>query len=143
MISINATLVLQVVHFLVLVYILNRLMFKPILKLVNERTGYMEKSKTEMTELESEAERLKQEYRSLESEARKKASRENLEMKKDGVAQVDAMIDESQEEVASIRRDSEAKIESEFEKARPSLQSEATVLAEEIVERLIGRRVAG
>jgi F-type H+-transporting ATPase subunit b len=143
MISINATLVLQVVHFLVLLYILNRLMFKPILKLVNERTGYMEKSKTEMTEFESEAERLKQEYRSLEIEARKKASRENLEMKKDGVAQVDAMIDESQEEVASIRRDSEAKIESEFEKARPSLQSEATVLAEEIVERLIGRRVAG
>jgi F-type H+-transporting ATPase subunit b len=143
MISINATLVLQVVHLLLLVFILNRLMFKPILKLVNERTGYMEKSKIEITDLESEAERLKREYLSLENRARKKASSESLELKKAGVAQVEAMIDESQEEVASIRRESETKIESEIGKARPSLQGEATVLAEEIVERLIGRRVAG
>jgi F-type H+-transporting ATPase subunit b len=143
MISINATLVLQVVHLLILVFILNRLMFKPILKLVHERTGYMDKSKTEIRDLESEAERLKQEYLSLESRARKKASSESLELKKAGVAQVEAMIDESQKEVAAIRQESEAKIESEFEKARPSLQGEATVLAEEIVEQLIGRRVAG
>ena len=143
MISINATLVLQVAHLLLLVFILNRLMFKPILKLVNERTGYMEKSKIEITDLESEAERLKREYLSLENRARKKASSESLELKKAGVAQVEAMIDESQEEVASIRRESEIKIESEIGKARPSLQGEATVLAEEIVERLIGRRVAG
>jgi F-type H+-transporting ATPase subunit b len=143
MISINATLVLQVVHLLLLVFILNRLMFKPILKLVNERTGYMEKSKTEIRDLETEAERLKQEYLSLEKQARKKASTESLQLKKAGVAQVEAMIDESQKEVASIRRESETKIESEFEKARPSLQGEATVLADEIVERLIGRRVAG
>jgi len=143
MISINATLVLQVVHLLLLVFILNRLMFKPILKLVNERTGYMEKSKTEIRDLETEAERLKEEYLSLERQTRKKASTESLELKKAGVAQVEAMIDESQKEVASIRRESETKIESEFEKARPSLQGEATTLADEIVERLIGRRVAG
>jgi F-type H+-transporting ATPase subunit b len=143
MISINATLVLQVVHLLLLVFILNRLMFKPILKLVDERTGYLEKSKTEIRDLESEAERFKREYLSLERQARKKASSESLELKKAGVAQVETMIDESQEEVASIRRESETKIESEIEKARPSLQGEATVLAEEIVERLIGRRVAG
>ena len=143
MISINATLVLQVVHLLILVFILNRLMFKPILKLIHERTGYMEKSKTEISDLESEAERLKQEYLSLESRARKKASSESLELKKAGVAQVEAMIDESQKEVATIRQESETKIESEIRKARPSLQGEATVLAEEIVERLIGRRVAG
>jgi F-type H+-transporting ATPase subunit b len=143
MISINATLVLQVVHLLILVFILNRLMFKPILKLVDERTGYIEKSKTEIRDLESEAERLQQEYLSLESQARKKASSESLELKKAGVAQVEAMIDESQKEVASIRQESEVKIESEFEKAQPSLQGEATVLAQEIVERLIGRRVTG
>ena len=143
MIRINATLVLQVVHLLLLVFILNRLMFKPILKLMDERNGYMDKSKTEIRDLESEAERLKREYLSLENQARKKASGESLELKKAGVAQVEAMIDESQEEVASIRRESETKIESQFAKARPSIQSEATVLAEEIVERLIGRRVAG
>jgi F-type H+-transporting ATPase subunit b len=143
MISINATLVLQVVHLLILVFILNRLMFKPILKLVDERSDYIEKSKTEIRDLESEAERLKREYLSRESKARKKASSESLELKKAGVAQVEAMIDESQKAVASIRSESETKIEAEFERARPSLQGEATVLAEEIVERLIGRRVAG
>jgi F-type H+-transporting ATPase subunit b len=143
MISINATLVLQVVHLLILVFILNRLMFKPILKLVEERTNHIETSKTEIRDLESEAERLRQEYLSQESQARRKASSENLEMKKAGVAQVEAMIDESQKEVASIRNESETQIEAEFAVARPLLQGEATVLADEIVERLIGRRVGG
>jgi F0F1-type ATP synthase membrane subunit b/b' len=64
-------------------------------------------------------------------------------LKKAGVAQVEAMIDESQKDVASIRMESETKIEAEFEKARPSLQGEATGLADDIVEQLIGRRVAG
>ncbi|MEJ2724455.1 MAG: hypothetical protein P8175_07380 [Deltaproteobacteria bacterium] len=143
MISINATLLLQVVHLLILVLILNRLMFKPILKLVDERTGYIEKSKTEIKDLGSEAERLKREYLSRENAARKKASSESLELKKAGVAQLEALIDESQKEVASIRKESETKIETEIERARPTLPGEAMVLAEEIVERLIGRRVAG
>jgi F-type H+-transporting ATPase subunit b len=141
MISINATLVLQVVHLLVLVFILNRLMFKPILKLVNERTAYVEKSKIEAKDLEDEAARLKKEYLSRESQARKKASSESLALKNAGIAQVEALIEKSQKEVASIRGEAEVRIEKEFEKARPSLQGEAAVLAEAIVERLIGRRV--
>lgn len=143
MISINATLVLQVVHLFVLVFILNRLMFRPIMKLVDERSGHIEKSKTEIRDLETEAERLKREYLSRERDARKKASNESLELKKAGITQVEAMIDESQKQVASIRSESETKIEAEFEKARPVVKGEATALAEEIVERLIGRRVAG
>lgn len=126
---------------MVLVFILNRLMFKPILKLVDERSAYIEKSKIEVKDLENEADRLKKEYVSRESKARKNASSESLALKNAGIAQVEEMIEKSQKEVASIRREAEVKIESEFEKARPSVQDEAVILADEIVESLIGRRV--
>ena len=36
MISINATLIVQVIQFLIFVFILNRLMFRPLLKVIDE-----------------------------------------------------------------------------------------------------------
>ena len=73
MISINATLVVQIIHFLILVFILNRLMFKPILKKIEERKEYVEKTKGEINDLDQEAERLKKKFISEQVNARKDA----------------------------------------------------------------------
>ncbi|MGD2124582.1 MAG: hypothetical protein PVG99_00790 [Desulfobacteraceae bacterium] len=143
MISINATLVLQVVHLLILVFILNRLMFRPILKLINERTEYIKKTKDQIEEIERETDRLKNEYLSRGKEARKVAVRERLELKSMGLAQVEELIEDSLRKVDSIREEGEKKAEKEVVTTRPLLEAEAKILAEEIIERVIGRRIAG
>ncbi|MCP4001475.1 MAG: F0F1 ATP synthase subunit B', partial [Gammaproteobacteria bacterium] len=52
MISINATLVVQLIHFLLLLFIMNRLMLQPLLKLIREREDYTKRTKSEIKELE-------------------------------------------------------------------------------------------
>ena len=143
MISINATLILQVIHFLILTFILNRLMFRPLLKIIDERTEHIEKTKNEIKNIEQESERLKDEYRSREDRARKDTSRERIQIRSSGVAKAEEHENNSRKEVISIRAMADAEADREVENTRPSLQSEANGLANAIVRRIIGRRIVG
>ena len=73
MISINATLLLQVVHIIILILILNRLMFRPILKLTMERKEYFRSTRDKIREIEQETERLREEFVSVQRNARRDA----------------------------------------------------------------------
>ena len=143
MISINATIVLQVVHFLILAFILNRLMFQPILKLIRERAAYIEKTKNDTKNLEDESNRLQHDYLAREKGERNRATLKRSQLRGEGMIEAEKYLSKSREEVVSLRKEAEEKAKRESEKTRPSLEHEAAVLAEDIIERLIGRRIAG
>jgi F-type H+-transporting ATPase subunit b len=143
MISINATLVVQVIQFLILVFILNRLMFRPILRLINARKEFIDKTKNEIENIELDTKRLRDEYLLRETHARKAASRERTRIRDEGIISAEEFLDVSRKEVTSIRAEAEKTAEEQLNKTRPFLQGEAEVLAEDITERVIGRRIAG
>lgn len=142
MISINATLVIQVIHFLILTFILNRLMFRPILKLIKERTDYVEKTRNEIKNIEYATSRLKKEFFSRKDDARKNATRERAQIKSTGITKTEELLNDSRKEVVSIREEADKEAEKEVKKTQPLLRNEAMLLADEIIERVIGR-IAG
>lgn len=142
MISINATLLAQVIHFLILMFILNRLMFQPIMKLIKERKEYTEKTSNRTKSIEFDTERLKQEFISKENDARKNASEERAEYRGTGMIKATDLVDESRKEVAAIKVKADKEVDAEVSKTQPLLHDEAAALAEEITERVIGRRIS-
>lgn len=141
MISINATLLLQVVHLLILIFILNRLLFRPTLKVIAERTSFIENSKREILEVERKAEQLRTQYVSLQKKAMRDASREGTQLKEEGLQEADKIMDTSMKEIETIRNEAEKKASSEIESAKPHLPDQAALLADEIAERVMGRRM--
>jgi F-type H+-transporting ATPase subunit b len=141
MVSINATLVFQVVQLLVLIFILNRIMFRPILKLTTERDSFLEKSKVDMRNMESEVERLRGVFLSKEADARKRASREGLDLKNAAMTEVERILEESSKSAAGIRSEAEQAARAQIETTKPLLAGEAEILADDIVGRIIGRRL--
>jgi len=141
MVSINATLVFQVVQLLVLIFILDRIMFRPILKLTTERDSFLEKSKIDMRNMESEVERLRGVFLSKEADARKRASREGLNIKNAAMTEVEKILEESSRSAAAIRSEAEQTARAQVETTKPLLAGEAEILAEDIVGRIIGRRL--
>jgi len=141
MISINATLVLQIIHFLGLTFVLNRLMFRPILRLINERRGHIETTISETKELELETERLRNEYLTRQENARKEAARERTQLRSRGISEAEEFLSKSRKEVAMVRAEADGKAESEVRKTQPLLRDEAARLADVITERVIGRRI--
>jgi F-type H+-transporting ATPase subunit b len=142
MISINATLVLQVLHFLILVFVLNRILFRPILKVIDERTTYIETTTHEIKDLEVETELLRQKHVSLQNEARKNATLERTQIRGLGITEAEKTVSEVRQEISSIRATADKEAERQLEKTLPMLQGEAAKLADEIFEKVVGRRIA-
>ena len=141
MVSINATLFFQVIQLLVLIFVLNRILFRPILKLTTERDSFLEKSKLDMRNMELEVERLKELFLSKEADTRKKASRRGLDLKNAAMTEVEDLMEESSRSAASIRKDAEEIAQKQIQTTRPLLKGEAGTLADDIVSRVIGRRL--
>ena len=141
MISINATLVLQVVHLLILIFILNRLLFRPTLKVIHERTSFIENSRKEVMEIERKAEQLKNEYLSLQKKALREASKQGSQIKEEGLQETEKVMEQSMKEIETIRNDAEKRASDEVQSAKPQLRGQAATLAEEIAERVMGRRM--
>lgn len=142
MISINATLLVQIIHFLVLMFILNHLMFRPILKLINERKEYTEKTMDRIKSLENDTERLRQEFVSKENDARRNATDERAEHRGAAILESNEVIEESRKEVEAIKVKADKEIEAEVKKTHSLLNDAAAALAGDITERVIGRRIS-
>ena len=142
MISINATMLIQVINFLILVFILNRLMLRPILKLIQDRSKHIEKIGNEIKEIVQKSHELVAEYASTENEARKNAMEERAMLKMDAVTKADDIFSGAKNDILSIRKDVDSEIRMKIEKIRPSLKKEAEDLVDVIIEKIVGRRIA-
>jgi F-type H+-transporting ATPase subunit b len=141
MISINETLIIQIIHFLILVFILNRLMFRPILAAIDKRSKYIEDSKKEIVDIENETTELFDKCVSMEKGARTDAGNESSRLKKEALETSENIFNDSREEVSSIREKVKKEIDEQLKRAKQSLQSEAVSLADTITEKVMGRRI--
>lgn len=141
MISINATLFIQVIHFLVLMYILKHLMILPIWKLLQERRDHIEKAQNDILESERKAIELAERFMKEEEKAVRAASKERNLLKEEAISLAMAEYDQAQATVASIRARVSQEVEQQLAQARPSLRDHAVALVDEIIPKVIGRRI--
>jgi F-type H+-transporting ATPase subunit b len=137
MISINATLFIQVLHFLILIFILNRIMFRPIIRLMRERSRHIEGLQRETERIKSEALQLVHKRMSLEMGARKEAGAERARLKKEAEDLAAEILGDHRAKVAAIRADVIQRIDVQLDEARRVIKQEAAVLADEISETLL------
>jgi F-type H+-transporting ATPase subunit b len=142
MISVNATLFVQVIHFLLIVFIMNRLMLRPIMRQIDERAKHIEQAKKDAEDMAIEAERLVEKRLSIEKEARKRAGEERASLKQEAASAAETIFEETREEVSGIRARIDSEIEAQVKGATAVLDQEVTALADEIVEKISGRRLS-
>jgi F-type H+-transporting ATPase subunit b len=140
MITINATLVLQVIHFLILAFILNRIMIRPILRLIQERNHYVSKSRRDIEDLDLESRRLAEMFQRKELEAKRDALTRRNELKDMGILEVQQISEDSQQKAKAMKAKAEQTAEKQVMDLSSRLDQEAAVLADEIVDRVMDRR---
>jgi F-type H+-transporting ATPase subunit b len=141
LITINATLFLQIVHFLLLMFIMNRLMFRPILNLLDNRENHIVNKKEEVLKLKQDALALKEKFVRMENDARQDATRERSMFRDKAKVEADGFFEKSSAEAALIKEKAEQDIRAELEKTKSALQEHITGLADDITEKIIGRRI--
>ena len=142
MINVNATIVVQIINFLILLFILNRILLRPVMDIVEKRSAKIGEEKERLNNLEEETRTLMEKCISIEKESRKKAMEQSALLKKEASDQAEEIFNKVKDKISGIREETDKEIQSKIEKASLSLKEMASELAEELTEKVIGRRFA-
>lgn len=140
MLEFNGWFFVQLANFLILIYILNIMLFRPFVRLFREREegtkGALENAKA----LDKEKDAILAQIDEKLAEARGNAktlfdgfSREGLDVQK-------STVKSAQDEAVEINRKARAELEAATEKARTGLKSDIEAFSKQIVEKLVGAK---
>jgi F-type H+-transporting ATPase subunit b len=141
MISINATLVVQIINFLVLIWILNRILFKPILRIIEERETVLEDSRTEMKRLKVEAEEKAHSLDVQMRQARKEAAARRDDARDQANSQALEIMNQAQDEAKEHMEAVRVEAETEAAKAKENLVNFKDAVIEMLFLKVMGRKV--
>ncbi|MBW1894043.1 MAG: ATP synthase F0 subunit B [Deltaproteobacteria bacterium] len=142
LISINETLIVQMVSFLIFMFVMNMVMFRPLNSVMKKRNEYMESLKQDVTDFDQEVIRLLDQMEKHEASARQEAMAIKKELEESGSSEAAGISTDIRNEISRLRADTEKEVESQIEKARENLRKETEHLAVSIMENVLNRRLA-
>jgi len=120
--SIDKTVVIQLIIFLVAIYILNKLIFKPFLEVVDKREKLTTGTIEEAIKLEQRANKIIEEYKHKLEEARSLALLERIKMRQEADNAAQDIIETTRSETDSMINKAKINIQNQFEKTQESIE---------------------
>jgi len=142
LISINETMLVQLASFLIFLFIINRIMFRPLRKTMMEREEYIDGLKTEIVEADRSLDDVKRQIEASESAVKQEAFRMRESLMDDANAQADGIFDSARKNIDEQRAEAEGYVKDQLAEAQQHLEAESRALAASIMEKVLGRRIA-
>ena len=142
LISINETMIVQVISFLIFLFIINRIMFQPLLKTRGDRDQYLNQIAQDIVQAKEDVEQYTVELKERRDTIRSEAFKINKELEAVGNQEATDIVDAAVKEVSTIREDTTRKLEAQIAEARKQVQKESEPLAIQIMEKILDRRIS-
>ena len=139
LLSVNKTVIIQIVIFIAAIFILNTLVFKPFMKLIDRREKLTKGAIREARELEEKVKEIILEYEAKLNDARAQAQEERNKIVREAEAAASLIISKTREETAGLLDEAKKKLESESEVIKEKLKGDVQLLSKEIASRILGR----
>jgi F-type H+-transporting ATPase subunit b len=143
LIDIDATVVVQLALFFIVALIGSRLLYRPYLKMRDERSAGIEGARDEATRLSAEAEARLAHYEKQIEAARAKAQEERRRVRTEAATTQRETTDRARAVATKAFDEAKARVTAQTEAARADLLPRANQVAEDIASALLGRKVAG
>lgn len=141
LISINETMVVQLISFLIFLFVINRIMFRPLRRTMQEREHYVESIRMDVEEAEKKLEQTMQEARDEDAAVRNAGLQMIAEMEKQGNAEAGNIIAVAREEIAQRGGEARQDIDAQIANARKTIVAEAEKLSVSVMEHVLNRRL--
>jgi F-type H+-transporting ATPase subunit b len=140
LISINETLIVQVVGFLIFLFVINRIMFRPLRNVMSDRDIHIERVQRDIIQAQKEVASIAGQIQEQEAATRKEA----MELKDDheaaGSQQAKEIFESVRKKIAANNQKVQREIEVRISEERQALEKESEALALNIIEKILGRR---
>jgi F-type H+-transporting ATPase subunit b len=138
-IDIDYTLWIQLVNFIVLIFILNVLLYKPILGIMEKRKQQFDGARDEVRTLHESVEKKMAEYEEAVRKAKQAAMEQKAEYVKEGAEEARKIVDAVRGVIPKMMEEFQGKMNREIEEARGVLKNQSQRLSLEIAEKVLGR----
>jgi F-type H+-transporting ATPase subunit b len=142
MIEINLTIVIQVLQFLILIFILNRLLFKPITQVMTERKAKISAWEDKTQKLQESARVQLERYENQLREERAQALKRQEELTKELKKKEEENLQTVSAEAAGLVASAQQALVEETERLRLELRHQAVELSQILAEKVLGRKVS-
>lgn len=139
LITINETMIVQAISFLIFLFILNRIMLVPLRSAIADRNQYIEKTRMGVIEAKQKYSDLTDQISNQESAARKDAIGLRRQLELAGSETAADIISKTRQAIAVEKKKASLEIDAQIITARKSIQAEAEILATNVMEKILSR----
>ena len=137
LISFDQTMLLQFAIILAALYILNALIFKPLLSLLDRREKLTRGTVEEAKDLTEKADKLIEDYNVKINEARAEASEKRAEIRREAQQVAEKMVSEARQEAHTVlenyKKDLDTQVTDIKEKIKPEIEDLASNIASKVL----------
>ena len=139
LISLDKSLIVQAINFLILLFILKRLLYKPFLAKMGERTQAIQKSLDEAQAARAEATRQQEENETRLRAAHAEAAAIRAQAMKEASEEHKRLVEAARAESQRLVESAKAQMDADVRRAREELRREVADLATAVAEKLVRR----
>ena len=139
----DGTLILHIIIILVMVFVLNATLFKPINRILEERERRTRGRSGEAKEIIQQVDEKLASYERRLRETRSEGYRQMEQERAEAMRERQLKVDVVREEVGRLAEEEKRSIQSQVEGARSELLSESSAIATEISAQILHRPVSG
>jgi F-type H+-transporting ATPase subunit b len=140
LITINETLWVQMIIFLIFLFLINRVMFRPVRRNMAEREDYFAALRQAILALKEEMGALYKETQAEEKRLRASAWRTVEELRQAGRQESDRLMNQALKDIKDQHLTAEKELAASLAIARREIEAEASHLTTSIIQRLIDGR---
>jgi len=141
-ISVDWTLGLQFLNFIILLLILNKILYRPLLKIIAERSDKIAGLYAGAKDLETGIDEKMQRYQQQLNDAKFQANEERNKLKQAASEEEVKLLTEARGKASARLEKIKSQVAVEAGEASKILQTEAGALAEQITTKILGRELA-
>ena len=140
LISINETLIVQVIGFLIFLFVINRVMFRPLRNVMSDRDIHIERVQRDISQAQKEVVSITSQIQEQEAATRKEALELKDDLESDGSQQAKEIFESVKKEIVVSSQKIQQEIAVRISEERQALEKESKALALNIIEKILGRR---
>ena len=142
MITINETLVVILVSFLIFVMIINRLMFRPLQETIRQRDDHLDSLDSDIKDAQKNATDLMARLREKETAARQEGQVLKTELETMANDQAKEIVEAARGTISDLRENTKKEVNTQVTEAKKTIQQDAEKLSLEIMTKILGRTVS-
>jgi len=139
--KIDKLLIFQIVIFIAAIFILNSLLFKPLLELVDKREKLTTGTIKEANELREKIELIIKDYNARLDQARAQALEERNEIRRKAQTSAEELLQKARQESQALLNEAKQKLETEKGLKEEKIKPDIEYIARDVASRILGKEI--